>query len=142
MALDVILVGIDGSETAECAAREAIVLASATGARVHLVTAMTKARDFGHLSTPGECWQLTSLDQAESLLAEAAQRLVPVGVDRSTAVLDGKPADAIVAEAERVHASLIVVGNKRMQGVKRVLGAVAADVARHAPCSVYIAKTT
>ena len=48
----------------------------------------------------------------------------------------------ILAEAEKVSADLIVVGSKRMTGIARVLGSVANDVAHHAPCSVYVAKTT
>jgi nucleotide-binding universal stress UspA family protein len=139
--MDVIVVGVDGSETAECAAREAASLAMVTGARLHLVTALAKERSVT-VRGGGEAWQVSSLDHAEQLLADLAQRITPAGVERSTAVVDGKPAEAICAEAERVGADLIVVGNRRMTGVGRVLGAIATDVAHHAPCSVYIAKTT
>ena len=139
--MDVIVVGVDGSETAECAAREAAALAVATGARLHLVTALTKGKSV-KVQAGGEMWQATSLDQAEQLLKDLAQRVTPAGIKRSTAVLDGKPADAICAEAARVGADLIVVGNRRVQGASRVLGAIALDIAHHAPCSVYIAKTT
>jgi len=34
------------------------------------------------------------------------------------------------------------VGNRRVQGASRILGAVAADVAKHAVCDVLIANTT
>jgi nucleotide-binding universal stress UspA family protein len=136
-----IIVGVDGSETAERAAREAVNLAVATGSKLHFVTAMTRSKGI-NVSSSGEAWHVTSLDQAEQLVADLAQRVSPPGLERSTAVLDGKPADAICAEAERLDASIIVVGNARMQGAKRVLGAIASDVAHHAPCSVYIAKTT
>ena len=37
---------------------------------------------------------------------------------------------------------MIVVGNKRTHGASRVLGAVALDVVHHAPCGVFICKTT
>jgi nucleotide-binding universal stress UspA family protein len=37
----------------------------------------------------------------------------------------GKPADGLIAEADRIGATLIVVGNKRMKGMSRLLGAVA-----------------
>jgi nucleotide-binding universal stress UspA family protein len=37
---------------------------------------------------------------------------------------------------------MIVVGNRRMQGLGRLLGSVANDVAHHAPCDVHIVKTT
>jgi nucleotide-binding universal stress UspA family protein len=56
--------------------------------------------------------------------------------------IQGKPADALVEEAKRLGADLIVVGNRRVQGIGRVLGSVATDVAHHAPCDVYIVKTT
>ncbi|WP_281445477.1 universal stress protein, partial [Paenarthrobacter nicotinovorans] len=48
---------------------------------------------------------------------------------------------ALVNEAEMQDARLIVVGNRRMQGLGRVLGSVANTVAHTAPCDVYIAKT-
>ena len=54
----------------------------------------------------------------------------------------GKPADALIREAERLDASLIVVGNRRMQGLGQLLGSVANSVAHGAPCGVYIVKTT
>ncbi|MCP3973298.1 MAG: universal stress protein, partial [bacterium] len=40
------------------------------------------------------------------------------------------------------NARMIVVGNRRVQGIARVLGSVASDVAKRAPCSVLIAHTT
>lgn len=44
--------------------------------------------------------------------------------------------------AEREKADLIVVGNKGMAGVRRVLGSVPNSVAHQAPCSVMIVQTT
>ena len=64
------------------------------------------------------------------------------GLEVTCTVLDGSAAKVVTGEAERLGADLIVVGNKRVAGVSRVLGAVALDIVRHAPCSVYIAKTT
>jgi len=45
-------------------------------------------------------------------------------------------------EATRLEARTIVVGNRRVQGVTRVLGSIAADVTKHAPCDVLIANST
>jgi nucleotide-binding universal stress UspA family protein len=45
-------------------------------------------------------------------------------------------------EAERLDARTIVVGNRRVQGISRVLGSVASDVTRQAPCAVLIANTS
>jgi hypothetical protein len=47
----------------------------------------------------------------------------------------------VVAIAEEVGATLVVVGNKGMKGVRRVLGSVPNAVAHKAPCSVLIVDT-
>ena len=62
-------------------------------------------------------------------------------VDRSETFGRGKPADALIKEAMRLDARLIVVGNRRMRGIGRLLGSVANSVAHNAPCDVYIANT-
>ena len=43
--------------------------------------------------------------------------------------------------ADRIGADLIVVGNKGMKGVRRVLGSVPNSVAHQANCSVLIVDT-
>ncbi len=53
----------------------------------------------------------------------------------------GDPADAIVRVADQIGADLIVVGNKGMKGVRRVLGSVPNSVAHQANCSVLIVDT-
>ena len=45
-------------------------------------------------------------------------------------------------EAARIDASMIVVGNRRVQGKARVLGSIATDVTRTAPCDVLVVDTT
>ena len=68
--------------------------------------------------------------------ARFAQRVEPLEV------LDaGRPADALIREAISKEARVIVVGNRRMRGIGRVLGSVANSVAHNAPCDVYIANT-
>ena len=63
------------------------------------------------------------------------------GLTATCAVGEGKPAAVILEQAELVGADLIVIGNVRMQGAKRVLGAVANDILHHAPCDVLLVKT-
>jgi nucleotide-binding universal stress UspA family protein len=53
----------------------------------------------------------------------------------------GDPVDAIISTANRVRADLIVVGNKGMKGVRRVLGSVPNSVMHRAYCSVAIIDT-
>lgn len=136
-----IVVGVDPSETARRAAAEAVDLAEVTGASLHFVTAIGK----GTYAVPGGRTAVdhavTNVERAEALLSDLASRYRTRVREITTAVVDGKPADVILAEAERVGADCIVVGNRRMKGVARVLGAVASDVAHRANCDVYIANT-
>jgi nucleotide-binding universal stress UspA family protein len=63
-------------------------------------------------------------------------------VPMRTHALPGEPAEAIVRVAEEVGADLIVVGNKGLHGVRRVLGSVPNTVVHQAPCSVLVLDTT
>ncbi len=55
----------------------------------------------------------------------------------------GSATRSSVEVAEEVDADLIVVGNKGMTGARRfLLGSVPNKVSHHAPCSVFIARTT
>ncbi len=54
----------------------------------------------------------------------------------------GDPSEVIIQRAEAVGADLVVVGNRGMKGVRRVLGSVPNSVAHGAPCSVLIVDTT
>lgn len=110
------------------------------GASLHVVSALTRATIEEFPDRPGAS-QVTSGELAESVVAEVADELhdrVPV---ITTSSLQAKAAVALVDEAERLEARLIVVGNRRSQGLGRVLGSVASGVVAHAPCDVYIVKT-
>lgn len=63
------------------------------------------------------------------------------GVEITHFAARGKPAESLIKEAIRLDARLIVVGNRRMRGIGRLLGSVANSVAHNAPCDVYIANT-
>nr|WP_255669371.1 universal stress protein [Aeromicrobium duanguangcaii] len=134
-----ILVGVDGSDSAQRAAEVAAGLASATGATLHIVTAVDEKAgapsdlpEGMHPLSPGERAEAIARQVAESLSYEGTVQASPA---------PGKPADALVQVAKEIDADLIVVGNRRVQGISRLLGSVATDVAHHAPCDVYIVKT-
>jgi nucleotide-binding universal stress UspA family protein len=135
-----IIVGVDGSETAHAAAREGASLASNCNRPLHLVMAITDLA-VRQVQRGGETWQLDPVTHAEEALAGLKQELSS-GVEITSVVVADHAAAALCAEAERLGASMIVVGNKRVQGMSRLLGAVANDVVRHAPCSVLVAHTT
>jgi nucleotide-binding universal stress UspA family protein len=141
---NVILVGVDGSASSRKAATVAAELAASTGATLHVLTAVDP-RSVGGRSEPGgslgDVRVPTPGEAAEAIAAEVAGSLSGVVPQIESSPIQGKPAEALVEEAKRLGADLIVVGNRRVQGIGRILGSVATDVAQHAPCDVYIVKT-
>ena len=133
-----IVVGVDASDTAHEAATVAARLAMQLDARLHIVTAYEKGATMHVPGGPA----ITQIERAESLLAALASEFRSRVGEVTIGVSTGKPADVICAEATSQEADLIVVGNKRMHGASRILGAVAERVLRHAPCDVYVANTT
>ena len=87
-----------------------------------------------------EKWHFDSIGLAEdSLKAMAGELKATTPVTHAVVMSD--PATALCEEATRLNASIIVVGNKRVQGAARVLGSIAGDVAKRAPCNVFIVHT-
>jgi nucleotide-binding universal stress UspA family protein len=137
---NIIVVGVDGGASSRRAARRAAELAGHFGATLHVLTAVDDGKVEDFPDRPGSS-RLTAGEVAESIAAEAARELGVVVPDITYAVVQGRPAVALVDEANRLEANLIVVGNRHVQGIGRVLGSVASGVAAHAPCDVYIVKT-
>jgi nucleotide-binding universal stress UspA family protein len=143
-----IVVGTDGSDSAREAIRQAAALAQMSGASLDVVSAYEPVpsrrsqeaasgapADVAHEFGPREDVNF-ALDGAASIAADFE-------VEIARHPMDGDPADAILKVAEDVDADLIVVGNKGMTGARRfLLGSVPNKVSHHAPCSVYIARTT
>lgn len=142
MSTRTIVVGVDDSDTAQFAARRAAQLAAFAQADLHVLSSYrhfaTDTAATGDLSVAQ-----TSVEDVERVVAGAVARLradFPELTIISTPA-EGKPAEALVRHAERIGADLIVVGNKRAQGLSRVLGSVAHDVTAHAGCDVYVVHT-
>lgn len=117
-----ILLATDGSATADRAARKAYALANRLDASMTLLFV-------GHPKTG----QLVLGDTATSI-GEGAQ----VGM----VILDGDPAEQIVATADKEGFDLVIVGNKGLAGARAaLLGSVPRDVAENAPVDVLVART-
>jgi nucleotide-binding universal stress UspA family protein len=145
---DSMVVGTDGSETAQEAVRQATDLAERLGAAIHLVSAYEPVPE-GRLreeraQVPDDLqWMVNPREDVSSTLTRAADAIREKGVEVETHAREGDPADAILDVAEEQNADLIVVGNKGMTGAKRfLLGSVPNKVSHHAPCSVMIIRTT
>ena len=137
-----IVCGIDNSPTAAAAARRAAELSVALNARLHLLSAYGKVES-ETVEVGSETILVSNEMEAERVAGAVAVELRQEfpGLDVVHFASEGRPGEAMVAAAERLGADLIVVGNKRVQGITRVLGSIARDVAAHAPCDVYVALT-
>ena len=143
-----IVVGTDGSDTAAEAVRQAVELAKATDAKVSLVSAfepVPSARLREESSeVPGDVAHAVGPREDVNVILEgAAGEARQQGIEADTHPREGDPADAILDVAEETNADLIVVGNKGMTGARRfLLGSVPNKISHHAPCGVYIVRTT
>jgi nucleotide-binding universal stress UspA family protein len=140
--VETIIVGAAESETAARALNRAAELAKATGSQLIIVTAYG-SDDVDVVGVGSDTYVLSTADYATDFVnREAARLTAEFGIDAKGVAGSGKPHTVILDKAKAHDASLIVVGNVRMQGPGRLLGSVANDVAHHAPCDVYIVKTT
>ena len=134
-----IIVGVDHSDTARKAAFAAAKLASACCKPLHVVMAVNHRNSVEVAVGGSDRWHVDSLTAAEQFLGALIGELPASPITHAVILTD--PVTALCEEAERLEASVIVVGNRRVQGAARLLGAVATDVARRAPCDVLIANT-
>ena len=143
-----IVVGTDGSETANEAVRQAVDLAKAVGASVQLVSAYEpvsnqRIREERQQAPEDVAWSINPREDVDATLNDAADVAQNAGVEVERFARQGDPADAILDVAEETKADLIIVGNKGMTGARRfLLGSVPNKVSHHAPCSVLIIRTT
>lgn len=141
---DTIVVGTDGSDTAQQAVAEAVRLAKALGAELHVVTAFEPVRGARLGGAPegvSKFYGPLTNDLARSTVDDAAARIRAAGVDVEQHMVQKAPADALLEVAKDVDASMIVVGSQGMSGARRILGSVPNKVSHEATCNVLIVST-
>lgn len=141
---DTIVVGTDGSDTAKQALAEAVRLAKALDAEIHVVTAFEPARRAKIVGAPegaAEFWGPLTNDVARSTIDEAEASIRAAGVKVEPHMIQKDPADAIIEVANEVGASMIVVGSQGMAGARRLLGSVPNKISHEARCNVLIVST-
>ena len=144
-----IVVGTDGSETAQEAVRQAVELARLANGALEIVSAYEpvsaqRLREEATEAPRDLQWSINPREDVDATLERAAEEARAAGVPTvRTFARQGDPADAILDVAEEQGSDLIIVGNKGMTGAKRfLLGSVPNKVSHHAPCSVLIIRTT
>jgi nucleotide-binding universal stress UspA family protein len=142
-----VVVGTDGSETAELAVRHAAELAKAFGARLTIVTAFVPNAEEEakrvEEAPPDVRWAITDATSADQRANKGKAIAKEIGVeDVKIRVDSGDPAGLLLDAADATGADVIVVGSKGMTGAKRfILGSVPNQVSHHAPCDVVIVHT-
>ena len=138
------LLATDGSEQAELATRAAIELAEGTGSELHVVYVeplpdFMKKNDAG---TPGYDRELYEKieEEAQETLRKLVWRVkVAGGTVADSHLRMGGVAEEIVAIADDLEVDLIIVGSRRLRGIRRTLeGSVSESVFRHGHCPVMV----
>ena len=142
-----ILVPVDGSATSRRGLRAAIELAKSQRARLVILNVVDAVPVFASLEgvvayDPGILDALKKGGQA--ILARAAAEAKKRGVQAKTVLAEniaGRVADAIVRQARKQRADLIVIGTHGRRGVSRmVMGSDAELVVRHTPVPVLLVR--
>lgn len=135
-----ILVAVDGSETSLKAARMAADIALRFGAKLTLCHVVPK------LLLPPDVYGLTIAEvekehraYADRLLESAVATLDEPGLEISTTVLYGSPAEAVAEEGAQADVGMIVVGSRGHGAVARVfLGSVSDRITHISPKPVLV----
>jgi nucleotide-binding universal stress UspA family protein len=145
-----IVVGTDGSARAQIAVDTAIELAGVTGATVHVVHAhkVASSSHFGAGSDVGAApidivaTNAEIHEEAQRICDQAVEAADRVGVKAASHCVGGDATDALVEVSEAIHADLVVVGNRGMTGVRRLLGSVPSKLSHHCPVNLLIVDTS
>ena len=138
MTVDSILVPTDFSATSDAALHYATKMALALGARLYLMHVPGKTGEHFEASFPLGQFETTATERLSSFLTkEELERLRP-----EYAMRIGTPAEEIVRYADACDAGLIIMGTHGRSGIAHVLmGSVAEQVVRTAPCPVLLVRS-
>ncbi len=135
-----LLVPIDFSEHSRTALHKAVeMLQGIGGGRLTLLTVVEPATSGFRIQTADLHRQMEV--EAERQLREWARLDAPDLPDVQVAVVAGRPADEICAQAAKRGVSTIVISTHGRTGLRHyLLGSVAESVVRHAVCPVMVVR--
>ena len=141
-----ILLAVDDSKFSEAAIQALVAQAPPKNAKVWVLhvlepPSLLLGREMEGPEPGLEVVWKTRRQQAEALVAKAAETLRKSGLNATPILKDGDPKSRIIDLATEWHADLIVLGSHGRKGLNRFLmGSVSEGVARHANCSVEIVR--
>lgn len=139
-----IVVGADGSETADRAVGFALDLSERFTAQLIAASAYEpeperKLRAAREEAPADVQWMINPSGGVEAMLRNIEDAAQERGVEATHVARSGDPAQVLCEVADDYGADLLVVGSKGMN--RRLLGSVPNSVSHRAPCSVVIVKT-
>jgi nucleotide-binding universal stress UspA family protein len=139
-----VLVAVDGSPGAQVGVDLVNTLTWPAGSAVRFVAAVQTFQEIGYglfgVPPPDMNIEQPYLDELEDTL-RAAVGAVPPGVTGESAVVYGRPADAILHDAESFAPDLIVAGSRGHGPIATMLlGSVSAELVDRAPSPVLVAR--
>ena len=141
-----ILVPVDGSSTSKRGLKQAVRLARDQGAKLRLVHVVDEQPVLSVVEAGMDIEDLCKglVKSGRALLERAQREARKLGVDAGTAIhesVSGPPAEAILREARKWKADLIVMGTHGRRGLRRVvLGSDAEQVVREATVPVMLVR--
>jgi nucleotide-binding universal stress UspA family protein len=134
--LKTIVVATDLDGRSEAALEYARKIASAYGARIVLAHGLDPMDYASVEAVPGKILEGLP-EQARGVLGKMAAELIREGIHSHSEIRQGTVAQILVDVAKQYHAGLIIVGTEGRQGAGPVVvGAVAEQLVRMAPCAV------
>ncbi len=140
-----ILVAVDGSEISNHALQEALKLAGDERSQLRITHAVdTVPPTTGETFFDFDAYRRSALLAGQDVLDHAIKLASLAGVDAEMALVETQgyhPSAAVVAEAKRWSADIIVIGTHGQSGLVRLLlGSVAEGVVRNAPVPVLLVR--
>jgi nucleotide-binding universal stress UspA family protein len=135
-----VLVGYDGSESANHAVNFAVDLAKRYGASLYLVV-VARTPDWGALEHERSEVVEREVKHGEEILAEIKSKLGDLTLPVQFDLVVGQPAKELVLYAEKHEMDHLVVGHRGHTLFDRwLIGSVARQVIAYAPCAVTIVR--
>ncbi len=138
------LLAVDGSEYSKKAAEKAMELAVSTTVGVTVLNVVNEqiVMPTWHDPEISDMIRNKSFEEAEDLVNKIKEDLVKNGVKVNTVIKHGNVAEEICNEASSGEYEMIIMGNRGLSGIQRVIvGSVTNKVLHCASVSVYIVKS-
>lgn len=140
-----LLIGADGSDNSKAAIKAVAARSWPSGTQAHVVGVFDPRIKIAAATTLEGALPAAAEQECRKCLSEgvrkATEDLAEAGLAAEAVLLEGNPAESLLAEAENWGADCIFLGARGITGLERIaLGSVSAAVAPRAHCSVEIVR--